>query len=113
MRVIDLAWLSDEKSPAASGDLKLLALGLRRFRLNGSNRCPQGAIEHVGAVLSLLCKNAGETEFDRLREQCKETDRAQMREVFDGSREKHRAKGFEQGMACGEKRGKAQGIIEG
>ena len=86
INVIEFAWLTDEEIEALSGDLKMLALGLRCFRQRNLEHSPNGVIERPSALLSLLGEITGEPTFEKLREQYQEAEEVHMCEIFDERR---------------------------
>ncbi len=113
IHVIELAWLSDEEIGALSADLKFIAQSLRCFRNREFAFAPQGTMRHPGEVLTLLGHITGEPAYAVMKEKIQNEENADMCEIMEEFRAHYRAEGFNQGVVCGEERGKAEGIAEG
>ncbi len=122
IRVIELAWLTDEEINALSGDMKAIAVCLRKFRLKELDHWPDTEIEHISEVLDLLGDITGNSWFSDIKDDyASHCGRVKMCEMF----EKYNAgliavgekrgleRGKAEGMAIGEKRGLERGKAEG
>ena len=116
--VIELAWLSDSQIDRLSGDLKALAVCLRKFRLKELDHWPDTEIAHVPEVLNLLGAITGNSFFSNIKDDyASHCGRVKMCEMF----EKYNAgliaigeeRGEERGIAIGEERGIAIGEERG
>ena len=116
IRVIELAWLSDEEIDALGAELKFIAQSLRCFRKREFAFEPKGAIRHHREVLTLLEHVTGEPAA-AIREKFQTEKETNMCEIMEEFRAHYRAEGFEQGerrgMEIGEMRGRREGRIEG
>ena len=61
--MIELAWLSDEQIERLTGDLKVLAVFLRKMRLKQLDDWPDIEITYVPEVLDLLHEITGHKIF--------------------------------------------------
>ncbi len=109
IRVIELAWLSDEEIGALGADLKFIAQSLRCFRTRDYDFAPQGAMRHPCEALTLLEHITGDRAYVAMREKVQNEEETDMCEIMEEFRAHYRAEGFEQGEA----RGKIEGKIEG
>ena len=117
IRVIELAWLSDEEIGALGAELKFIAQSLRSFRKRDFAFEPQGTIRHLREVLTLLEHITGEPAYAAMREKIQNNEETNMCEIMEEFRAHYRAEGFEQGerrgIEIGEMRGRREGKIEG
>ncbi len=113
IRVIQLAWLTDEEIGMLSGDLKIIAQYLRYVREGRKDTYPDGVIEHAEAVLSLLSKISGDTAFDSLKEHYTQSEGVKMNEFFERIRDSYISQGKAQGIALGKEQGIALGKEQG
>ena len=110
VEVIELAWLSDEQIERLTGDLKVLAVFLRKMRLNQLDDWPDIEITYVPEVLDLLKEITGHKRFEQ--EKCNFTNlqrRINMCELF----EKHDSALIEKGKTIGLEKGREEGKREG
>ena len=106
IRVIELAWLSDEEIDALSGDMKALAVCLRKFRLKELDDWPDTEIEHIAEVLDLLGDITGNSWFSDIGDKyALHCGRVKMCEMFEKYNAGLIAVGEERGIEIGEKRG--------
>ena len=108
--VIELAWLTDEQIARLTGDLKVLAVFLRKMRLNQLDDWPDIEITYVPEVLDLLKEITGHKRFEQ--EKCNFTNlqrRINMCELF----EKHDSALIEKGKTIGLEKGREEGKREG
>ncbi len=68
IRVIELAWLSDEEIETLGGELKFIAQSLRCFRNRDFAFAPRGVMRHPCEVLTLLEHITGESAYAVMRE---------------------------------------------
>ena len=118
IRVIELAWLTDEEIDALSGDIKALAVCLRKFRLKELDRWPDTEIAHVAEVLDLLGDITGSSWFSDIKDDyashCGSVKMCEMFEKYNaGLIAVGEERGKAEGIAIGEERGKAEGIAIG
>ena len=118
IRVIELAWLSDEEIGRLNGELKFIAQNLRCFRKRDfALESQQCETKHPDEVLRLLEQITGDPAYAVMREKYQDKEKATMCEIMEEFRAHYRAEGYNHGVACGEKRGekrgKAEGIAEG
>ena len=110
IEVIELAWLTDEQIARLTGDLKVLAVFLRKMRLNQLDDWPDIEITYVPEVLDLLKEITGHKRFEQ--EKCNFTNlqrRINMCELF----EKHDSALIEKGKTIGLEKGREEGKREG
>ena len=114
IEVFELAWLSDEQIERLTGDLKVLAVFLRKMRRQELDDWPDLEIKYVPEVLDLLTAITGHRQFKQnKRKYAKRQGRITMCELFQKHDndliKKGRAEGMKQGEAKGEAKGKAEG----
>ena len=125
IEVFELAWLSDEQIERLTGDLKVLAVFLRKMRRQELDDWPDLEIKYVPEVLDLLTAITGHRQLKQnKRKYAKRQGRITMCELFQkhdndlikkGMKQgeaKGRAEGMKQGKAEGEKRGLAKGMAQ-
>ena len=112
IRVIELAWLSDEEIGELGAELKFIAQSLRCFRNRDFAFAPQGTMRHRSEVLTLLERITGEPAYAVMRNRIQNEEETNMCEIMEEFRSHYRAEGFERGVACGEERGKIEGRFE-
>ena len=119
IEVIELAWLSDEQIERLTGDLKVLAVFLRKMRLKQLNDWPKLKITYVPEVLGLLHEITGHERFKQ--EKCNFANLQRSMTMCDLF-EKHDSalikklgldEGKKLGLDEGEKIGLAKGKTEG
>ncbi len=104
--VIEFAWLCDDEIAQLSGDLKTLAVCLRKFRLNDLKDWPDGSFAHIGEVLDLLAAITGRSLFSELKQHYSNKEGSvQMCEMFEKYENDLIAVGEKRGIAIGEERG--------
>ena len=122
VEVIELAWLSDEQIERLTGDLKVLAVFLRKMRLKQLDDWPDIEITYVPEVLDLLHEITGHKIFKQEKRRfTKLQRRITMCELFEKHDsaliEKGRKLGWDKGVAKGKKlgldEGKKLGLDEG
>ena len=120
--MIELAWLSDEQIERLTGDLKVLAVFLRKMRLKQLDDWPDIEITYVPEVLDLLHEITGHKIFKQEKRRfTKLQRRITMCELFEKHDsaliEKGRKLGWDKGVAKGKKlgldEGKKLGLDEG
>ena len=115
--MIELAWLSDEQIERLTGDLKVLAVFLRKMRLNQLDDWPDIEITYVPEVLDLLHEITGHKIFKQEKRRfTKLQRRITMCELFEKHDsaliEKGRKLGWDKGVAKGKKLGLDEGKAE-
>ena len=108
--MIELAWLSDEQIERLTGDLKVLAVFLRKMRRQELDDWPDLEIKYVPEVLDLLTAITGHRQFKQnKRKYAKRQGRITMCELFQKHDNDLIKKGRAEGMKQGEAKGKAEG----
>ena len=108
--MIELAWLSDEQIERLTGDLKVLAVFLRKMRLKQLDDWPDIEITYVPEVLDLLHEITGHKIFKQEKRRfTKLQRRITMCELF----EKHDSALIEKGKTIGLEKGREEGKREG
>ena len=110
IEVIELAWLSDEQIERLTGDLKVLAVFLRKMRLKQLNDWPKLKITYVPEVLGLLNEITGHERFKQ--EKCNFANLQRSMTMCDLF-EKHDSALIEEGKKLGLDEGKKLGLDEG
>ena len=110
IEVIELAWLSDEQIERLTGDLKVLAVFLRKMRLKQLNDWPKLKITYVPEVLGLLHEITGHERFKQ--EKCNFANLQRSMTMCDLF-EKHDSALIEKGKKLGLDEGKKLGLDEG
>ncbi len=114
IRVIELAWLTDEEIEALSGDMKAIAVCLRKFRLKERDHWPDTEIEHIAEVLDLLGDITGNSWFSAIKDDyASHCGSVKMCEMFEKYNAELIAVGEKRGIERGKAEGKAEGIAEG
>ena len=109
IEVFELAWLSDEQIERLTGDLKVLAVFLRKMRRQELDDWPDLEIKYVPEVLDLLTAITGHRQFKQnKRKYAKRQGRITMCELF----QKHDNDLIKKGRAEGEKCGLAKGMAQ-
>ena len=110
IEVIELAWLSDEQIERLTGDLKVLAVFLRKMRLKQLHDWPKLKITYVPEVLGLLHEITGHKRFKQDKCDFANIQRSMtMCDLF----EKHDSALIEEGKKLGLDEGKKLGLDEG
>ena len=108
--MIELAWLSDEQIERLTGDLKVLAVFLRKMRLKQLHDWPKLKITYVPEVLGLLHEITGHKRFKQDKCDFANIQRSMtMCDLF----EKHDSALIEEGKKLGLDEGKKLGLDEG
>ena len=110
IEVIELAWLTDEQIERLTGDLKVLAIFLRKIRLKQIDNWPKLEIKYMSEILQLLYEITGQQWFEQQASNSINLQRRMnMCELF----EKYDSDLIEQGRKLGLDEGKKLGLDEG
>ena len=110
IEVIELAWLTDEQIERLTGDLKVLAIFLRKIRLKQIDDWPKLEIKYMSEILQLLYEITGQQWFEQQASNSINLQRRMnMCELF----EKYDSDLIEQGRKLGLDEGKKLGLDEG
>ena len=82
--IIELAWLKPREIEYLSGDMKSLAICLRKFRLGELDDWPDDEFTHIVEVIDLLKEITGNSWFDDTKCEFATSGRSvKMCEMFD------------------------------
>lgn len=112
--IIELAWLKPREIEYLSGDMKSLAICLRKFRLGELDDWPDDEFTHIVEVIDLLKEITGNSWFDDTKCEFATSGRSvKMCEMFDKYNANLISKGKKEGKIEGISIGKKEGISIG
>ena len=121
IRVIEIAWLTDEEIERLDGDLRIFAIIMRKLRLHDYSNWPKTPTKHSGTMACLIAEIIGNPQLQEAIKIHENKENTEMDAIFDKyindtfnrGLNKGIEQGFEKGIEQGIEKGIEQGIEKG